>query len=453
MSALVRNFRSATLRKRLWMGFGIIAVIFATAAAANPFLSKDKAVHTKMLFHDFLAFYTAGTFVREGHADNLYKLEAVRDFQKELAARENLEIGKGYGPFWNPPFYAWVFVPIAGLPYPQAAMTWVCINVVCGAAAVFLLCRMLGGTLTDKLLVPALMIVSMPFLMAINHAQNTLTSLLLLTLTVTAWRSRRAVLAGLAAGLLFYKPQLGAIIAMMLVLTLGWRAIVGLAVTGTTLLVITLVTMPGSLEQYLHQLPINVRVFQVENTYLWERHATLMAFWRLMFQGRAAGEMLMIPKALWWLTAGGLGLALLAAAIRSWRDRGETPSTIDPRTQLDRLIAATIVTMPLLMPFYFDYDLLLISIPAVLLAAEKIRLAGNNRPAASGPLDRWLIGVWVVMVLFMPANPYVGERTGLNITVLLLSCVAGLLIARSMTRRPRTIAAMDAYPLNVREAT
>ena len=33
------------------------------------------------------------------------------------------------------------------------------------------------------------------------------------------------------------------------------------------------------------------------------------------------------------------------------------------RVGRDRLIAATIVATPLLMPFYFDYDLLLLSVP------------------------------------------------------------------------------------------
>ena len=42
----------------------------------------------------------------------------------------------------------------------------------------------------------------------------------------------------------------------------------------------------------------------------------------------------------------------------------------------DRGIAAAIVCTPLLTPFYFDYDLLLLSVPAVLFAAEVLAAAG-----------------------------------------------------------------------------
>ncbi len=50
------------------------------------------------------------------------------------------------------------------------------------------------------------------------------------------------------------------------------------------------------------------------------------------------------------------------------------------------LIAATVASTPLLMPFYFDYDQLLLAIPAVLFAAEWIRRAGFR------PHRRLLIG-------------------------------------------------------------
>ena len=45
----------------------------------------------------------------------------------------------------------------------------------------------------------------------------------------------------------------------------------------------------------------------------------------------------------------------------------------DAAVRRDRLIAAAIAATPLLMPFYFDYDQLLLAIPAVLLAAEWLR--------------------------------------------------------------------------------
>ena len=69
------------------------------------------------------------------------------------------------------------------------------------------------------LLVPVLMCISTPFIHALSHGQNACTSLLLVTLVVVFWRKEQAVLAGLVTGLLFYKPQLGAVVTAMVVLS------------------------------------------------------------------------------------------------------------------------------------------------------------------------------------------------------------------------------------------
>ena len=54
--------------------------------------------------------------------------------------------------------------------------------------------------------------------------------------------------------------------------------------------------MPGALENYLHQLPVNVHAMQIERTYLWERHVTLKSFWRMLIHGREAGEPLLLLR-------------------------------------------------------------------------------------------------------------------------------------------------------------
>ena len=79
--------------------------------------------------------------------------------------------------------------------------------------------------------------------------------------------------------------------------------------------------------------------------------------------------------------AGGMLLSI-------WRNRRSTSP--------DRLIAATIATMPLLMPYYLDYDLLLLALPAVLFAAEMI---GTNTITRR---DLWIIRLFAgLFVLLM----------------------------------------------------
>jgi hypothetical protein len=250
----------------------------------------------------------------------------------------------------------------------------------------------------------------MPLIQAFTHGQNTPISLLLLAATVTFWRSRRSFLAGLTAGLLLYKPQLGALVALAVVFTLGRRAAIGLAVTSLALLAITLLTLPGVASDYLARMPGNLRQFQVLQPYLWDRHVTLRAFWRLLLQGKATGDLTPLTQACYLLSATALALQL---ARTFWR-----------RRNLDLFIAAVIVAMPLLMPFYFDYDLLLIAVAAVLYA--RLRLDG---PAT--PLDRRITPIWIALYFWLMVNSSVARLTHVNLSVLLLTALATLLAQRA----------------------
>src|SRR5947207_7786334 len=158
------------LRKKLWLGAGAITLLVMTIVIGNFFVDREKAITADAVGHDFLAFYTAGHFLREGHAERMYDLEAVRKFQQEVGEANHLELKKqSFGPFWNPPFYAWVFVPLAGFPFRVALGIWWGINLLCLAGALVLMCRMLPSVDWRVLgLAPAIVLNSLPFHQALN---------------------------------------------------------------------------------------------------------------------------------------------------------------------------------------------------------------------------------------------------------------------------------------------
>jgi hypothetical protein len=408
------------------MTSGMLGAFILTMVIGNHFLSADKSVTRQMLGHDFLAFYTAGSFVRQDRAHELYNLNSVRDFEQSTAHAAGLEVGKSFGPWWNPPFYALLFEPFAALPYARALDLWRWISLAAVLIAIALLSHLIAeASLATRwqqwMLPPVLIAISMPFIQAISHGQNTYTSLLLLTVTVVLWRKEKRFLAGAIAGLLFFKPQLGAVVATVLIADLGWSALAGVAVTGTILLLTTLIAMPGSLTDWLHQLPANVHYMQIENAYLWERHVTLKSFWRLLLQGRQAGEPTLLTTALTWLSLAAIGGALAWTVIRSRKHQQDS----SPQIHRDRLITATITAMPLLMPFYFDYDLLLLAIPATLYAAERIAA-----PDKTAPSDLRLTCSWAALYCWLFFNPALALHTHISGTVLLLTCTATLSIRR-----------------------
>lgn len=415
----------ASCAKRLWLGSAGVAVFIATVWTAHALAPQPRPSESGFGL-DFIAFYTAGSFVEQGRLTDLYHLDAVHQFQKELAAANHFDLGRAYGPWWNPPFYALVFEPLAKLPYRAASGVWIAINLICFAIACILLCRLLPAKTRWRTwaLIPVLTILSAPFILAVSHAQNTCTSLLLLTTTVMLWRRRRAMAAGLVGGLMFYKPQLAAIVALVLVIDLGGRALAGYAITGAALLMINLVALPGTLTDYLHRLPENVHAFQTGTLYPWEQHVTLKAFWRLLLQGHSVGDAVPAVTLLWIVTAAMIAVMLIAAAVRTriaLRTSQDDPKSSHRR---DRLIIATIVAMPLLMPFYFDYDLLLLTVPAVLFAAGCIQQKHGSRSSA----DRWIVVNWIALYLWQMINDEFAGKFHLNVSVLLLTTLASMLI-------------------------
>ena len=387
--------------------------------------------------YDFLAFYTAGTFVRTGEFEKLYDLDAVRAFQQDVARRHAFEMRPdAVGPFWNPPVYALPFAPLSALPYPTAFAVWTVVNLICFAGAMTILCRTLGGDWRTWALVPLLKLTSTPFIMSIGHGQNTCLSLLILSGAVALWRGQRLFTAGLVAGLLFYKPQLGAVVACVMVACCGWRALAGLATTGLALLLTTLLTLPGTIHAFLATMPGNLAFMQVDRPYLWDRHVTLKAFWRLLVQGYAPGEM-STPATLLYLTTA----ALLAAAVVTclWKLRRRD----DARDSRDGIISVTVLSMPLLMPFYFDYDLLLLAVPATLAAREAIARGGAGRAE---------ILAWLALYAWLVVNPHVATITRVNGTVILLAAVTAITMARAMKPAKLEVQTFDAADQSLRRA-
>ena len=347
--------------------------------------------------------------MNEGRFAELYDLDVVRARERAIAEEAGLALGDAVGPWWNPPFYAWAFAPLARLRFSHALLAWCAVNLLCVAASLWMLRRIApqGGALAALLV-----LVSAPFLQSLTHGQNSGTSLLLLTGAALAWTRGRDFTAGALVGLLMYKPQLAAALAAVLVVSRGRRAAGGLLAVGSLLLAVTVLTMPGALTDYLHRLPHNLHVVQIQNPYLWERHVTLKSFWRLLLQGRGPGETGAAVYLLTALASLPLGIALMIAA---WRGRRRPESAY-------ALLAATVTAAPLLMPFYFDYDLLLLTVPAVLVAGG-LATAGHHR---------WLLPAWCALYVWLFVNPYVAGFTRLNVAVPLLATVATLLTSSAL---------------------
>ena len=415
-------FALASVRKRLWLGAGAVGLFVVTVYAVYAMSPSRMGGPSRVAGLDFVSFYTAGSAVREGRAEDLYDLNATRKFQGRLEGRDGVAMGKLYAPWWNPPFYALVFVPLSSLNFFSALSVWIAVNVVSAGIAVWMLCRMLpaGTGWRTWGLVPVLVLLSMPFMATMTHGQNSGTSLLLLTLTVYFWRKGRALLAGLIGGLLFYKPQLALVLSGVMLVDLGFVAGIGVAITGLTLLAINLMLLPGTLGAFLHQVPANLHFVQEQSIYPWARHVTPKAMFRVMIQGERIGLTSPVVTVLSYLT-GAIFAFLLTRTAFKWCGQ---------RYWRDRLIIATIISTPVIMPFYFDYDLLLLAVPAVLLAVEELREPRFFKTYS--PLQKGgTTAVFTILYIALLFNPDIIEAFRINLTAVLLMALCAAVIFRT----------------------
>src|SRR5690606_83380 len=123
-----------------------------------------------------------------------------------------------------------------------------------------------------------------------------------------------------------------------------------------------------------------------------------------------------------------LGGGLVIAAVRSWKrhsrldDLTLTDQRLLRQLRLDRLIAAALLAMPLIMPFYFDYDLILLAIPATLLAREAM-LCRARGWTGSGQGTRGT-GLWTALFVCLMINAPLGAAMRVNVAVPLLAALA-----------------------------
>jgi hypothetical protein len=182
-----------------------------------------------------------------------------------------------------------------------------------------------------------------------------------------------------------------------------------------SLLGITLATLPGTIGDYLTKLPTILPWLTPGKLYHWERQATFQGFWRLIFQGPVSGPAPMIVQILWPICAASVAIGI---AVLLWRARGR-------RDDLG-VIAACLVSMPLVMPYFMDYDLLLLAVPATLMARQ-ISLGG--RPLRA--VDRACLATCGALFLWLFIGPALPTAWRVSLTVPLLTTLSVTMIVRA----------------------
>lgn len=166
---------------------------------------------------DFTSFYTASQLAQAGTPALAYDIPAHKAAQIALWGDKT-----GYFFFFYPPMFLLLCYPFAFVSYLWAVGLWIFTT---GAFYAVVMKRYAQGTLGYPMILAFAGVAA-----TIGAGQNALLSTGLMGLGILVLK-RNPVLAGIAFGLMAYKPHLGLILPFVLIAAQQWRALIAGGVT------------------------------------------------------------------------------------------------------------------------------------------------------------------------------------------------------------------------------
>jgi hypothetical protein len=240
------------IRGRLWIAIAAGCVMWAVWLVSLALGGWYKDNRDQLVGADHLAFYHAARLIRDGQEERLYDydwLQATR-YQQELVGWDWGGLQGAFEAYRNPPFYALLYVPTAGLSYYTSFVIWTIISVALLALAIHLLQpehprRAFLWALTFY-----------PVFATIGFGQNTFISLAIFAGVYRLLCNERPFAAGLVAGLLFFKPQLllGLFVWWAFQPRRYWRCWLGVFVAGALLAGVSWATVSDGSRAFVNSL-------------------------------------------------------------------------------------------------------------------------------------------------------------------------------------------------------
>jgi hypothetical protein len=200
----------------------VLAAVLAlgTAVIAVQYLASRQDVAVagdEVGTGDFMAFYTGASLIAQGRGAELYDYHAQAVVQRQVLG----EPPNGFQGYLNPPLLAVAIAPMVRFGYLASFYAFGAASLAAlGAAAAAVRRHLphLGATPIDAFTTAALALSFNPVIRSAIGGQNTAITLSLLALLYVGLKGRNAALAGIALGLLTYKPQYFVVMAAVLAL-------------------------------------------------------------------------------------------------------------------------------------------------------------------------------------------------------------------------------------------
>jgi hypothetical protein len=344
--------------------FAYIMMVTVSVTAAINYCSGRPMVDRSDIIvgADFSAFWIGGRLLREGRETALYDVSAQKGIHSALIAPAR---SNDLHPYVNPPFFAVVMQPLAALPYRTALGVWWSLGLAALLAVLWALQRELSA-LREHAFVSLifLALAFYPTLAWFVYGQNSVFTLALLCAFVLALRRGHDGWAGVALGLLLYKPQLALGPVLVLLVQSRGRALVGVLVGAGAWLLVGVLGAPQAMRDYLSVAP-RLFAFIAGGDYPVWGLESLYGF-GVQLIGDVDAQL-----------GSWLGYTLTAAGalvlMVSWRR-----AAWSPRSRAWELrMAGTLALSLVISPHLYHYDAMLLILPLALMLAN-VRSAGDQ---------------------------------------------------------------------------
>jgi alpha-1,2-mannosyltransferase len=362
------EFKTMRLTARaLALVFLVVATMAMATNVTNPFGA------------DFISFWAASVLALGGDAAAAYRLDAHHAVQAGVADFQ------GMLPFFYPPPFLIVALPLGLLPYWAAAALWIVATFAAYLAAAR---RLLPGAGWLVAAYPAVIV------NAITGQNGFLTAAIFIAGLLAL--PKRPLAAGMLLGCLIIKPHLALLLPLAFIAAGQWRAFAGAALSSLGLLLLALAMFgPGSYAEWVGQAPVYASIL-ADGSVGWHKMASVYGSLRL------AGA----PAQLACAIHGAIALCAVAAVWLVWRKQP------DPGAKAAALAAATL----LVSPYLFLYDTLILVVPFLWLLSR-------------GERQGLLAALWCVPLIGVAQNW--GFNTLLNLTPL-VSIAVLVLVCRQI---------------------
>ncbi len=176
----------------------------------------------QMLGRDFVNYWSAGHLLLDGRISDLFDFERYQPAYRALTGR-NLS----FNTYPYPPHSLWLVLPLGWFPYIPGLIAWILVTFGICAYVLVRFSRRGWEAVAFLAFAPAAAI-------NISSGQNGFVSAALLCGGLLLVE-RRPVLAGVLLGLLTYKPQLGLLVPLALLIGRHWTVIASATATVATL--------------------------------------------------------------------------------------------------------------------------------------------------------------------------------------------------------------------------